>query len=68
MAARVNRKSETDAEKSHLSKQNVHLLLVMCTEFINLCARLTGNIDPAAAAMLTYVRDDIQSENETELQ
>ena len=51
---------QTDAEKSHLSKQDVRLLLVMCAELVNLCARLTGNIDPAAAAMLTYVRDDIQ--------
>lgn len=68
MAARVDRKSETDAEKSHLSKQDVRLLLVMCTELVNLCAKLTGKIDPAAAAMLAYVRDDIVSESKVELQ
>ena len=38
-------------------------MLVMCTELVTLCARLTGRIDPAAAAMLTYVRDDILAEN-----
>lgn len=67
MAARVDKKSETGAEKSQLSKQDIRLLLVMCIELVNLCAKLTGRIDPAAAAMLGYVRDDIQSENRSEL-
>jgi hypothetical protein len=67
MAARVNNKSETAAGKSQLSKQDVRLLLVMCTELVNLCAKLTGKIDPAAAAMLSYVRDDIISESKLEL-
>jgi hypothetical protein len=67
MAARVNNKSEIASEKSQLSKQDVRLLLVMCTELVNLCAKLTGKIDPAAAAMLSYVRDDIVSENKLEL-
>jgi hypothetical protein len=43
-------------------------MLVMCIELVNLCAKLTGKIDPAAAAMLTYVRDDIASENNLGLQ
>jgi hypothetical protein len=68
MAARVNKKSESDTNKSQLSKQDLRLMLVMCTELVNLCAKLTGKIDPAAAAMLAYVRDDIASENNLELQ
>jgi hypothetical protein len=64
----VSQRSRLDPEKSQLSKQDVRLLLVMCTELVNLCARLTGKIDPAAAAMLAYVRDDIVSENKNELQ
>ena len=68
MAARVGEKSELNTEKSQLSKQDVRLLLVMCTELVNLCAKLTGKIDPAAAAMLAYVRDDIVSESKLELQ
>jgi hypothetical protein len=68
MAASVSKKSETLAEKSQLSKQDIRLLLITCTELVNLCAKLTGKIDPAAAAMLAYVRDDIKSENKSELQ
>jgi hypothetical protein len=68
MAARVNKKSESETDKSQLSQQDLRLTLVMCTEFVNLCAKLTGKIDPAAAAMLTFVRDDIASENNLELQ
>ena len=68
MTTQVNKKLEVDTEKSRLSKQDVRLLLVMCTELVNLCAKLTGNIDPAAAAMLAYVRDDIIAESKVELQ
>ena len=68
MAARMNKKSDSATDKSQLSKRDLRLMLVMCTELVNLCAKLTGKIDPAAAAMLTYVRDDIASENNLELQ
>jgi hypothetical protein len=68
MVARLVKKQEITAEKSQLSKQDVRLLLVMCTELVNLCAKLTGRIDPAAAAMLAYVRDDIVSESKLELE
>lgn len=67
MAAQVKKKSGPETEKSQLSKQDVRLLVVMCTELVNLCAKLTGKIDPAAAAMLAYVRDDIVSTNKDEL-
>jgi hypothetical protein len=50
-----------------LSSQDVRLLVSMCAELVNLCAKLTGKIDPAAAAMLTYVRDDIVATNRDEL-
>jgi hypothetical protein len=68
MTAQVNKKSDTATEQSHLSKQDIRLMLVMCTELVNLCARITGKIDPAAGAMLAYVRDDIVAENKGELQ
>jgi hypothetical protein len=68
MMASARKKSETLVEKPQLSKQDIRLLLIMCTELVNLCARLTGKIDPAAAAMLAYVRDDITAESKVELQ
>ena len=68
MAARVNKKSNSEPDKSQLSKQDLHRMLVLCTDLVNLCAKITGKIDPAAAAMLAYVRDDIASENNLELQ
>jgi hypothetical protein len=68
MATRVGKKSYTKSENSQLSKQDIRLLLVMCIEIVNLCAKLTGKIDPAAAAMLAYVRDDIVAASKLELQ
>ena len=68
MVARVNKKPESETDKSHPSKQDLHLMLDMCTELVNSCAKLTGRIDPAAVAMLAYVRDDIASENNLEPQ
>ena len=68
MAARVNKMTESVADKSHLSKQDLRLMLIMCTELVNLCAKLTGKIDPAAAAMLAYVRDDMASGSNFQVQ
>jgi len=68
MALSKKLKPEAIPDKSRLSQQDVRLLLVVCTELVNLCAKLTGRIDPAAAAMLAYVRDDIQPENNSQLQ
>jgi hypothetical protein len=67
MAAQVSKKSGAETDKSQLCKQDVRLLLIMCTELVNFCAKLTGKIDPAAAAMLAYVRDDIVSTNKDKL-
>jgi hypothetical protein len=63
MVAVVKKTLASESEKSKLSEQDVRLLLIMCTELVNLCAKLTVKIDPAAAAMLAYVRDDIASES-----
>jgi hypothetical protein len=68
MSAQVDKIQGQKSEKTKLSKQDIQLLLVTCTEFVNLCAKLTGEIDPAAAAMLTYVRDGILAESKLVLQ
>jgi hypothetical protein len=67
MFANVGKNPATDSEKVQLSKHDIGLMLVMCTDLVNLCAKLTAKIDPAAAAMLAYVRDDIVAGNEDEL-
>jgi hypothetical protein len=67
MVTQVSKRVTIDQEKSHLSEQDARVLLVLCTEMVNLCARLTRKIDPAAAAMLAYVRDDIVAGNKDEL-
>jgi hypothetical protein len=68
MVALMKLKLTHETEKSQLSKQDARLLITVCTELVNLCAKFTGKIDPAAAAMLAYVRDDIVFENNDELQ
>ena len=67
MKANMNKKDAQRLEKSHLSEHDVRLLLVVCTELVNFCASVTRQIDPAAAAMLAYVRDDILSESKLKL-
>jgi hypothetical protein len=63
MVAVVKNNSTSESDKLQLSEKDVRFLLVVCVELVNLCAKLTGKIDPAAAAMLAYVRDDIVSES-----
>jgi hypothetical protein len=64
MPTRV-KKREPDPETSKLSEGDIRLLLVLCTEIVNFAAKATGKIDPAAGAMLAYVRDDILFENKS---
>lgn len=67
MSVGVVRKIETLSEQSQLSERDIRILLVVCSELVNFCASVTGQIDPAAAAMLAYVRDDIRSESKIKL-
>jgi hypothetical protein len=67
MSIGVVRKIETLPEQSKLSERDIRMLLVVCSELVNFCASVTRNIDPAAAAMLAYVRDDIRSESKIKL-
>jgi len=65
MPSHVQKQKEADSETSHLAERDVRLLLILCAEFVNFCAKVTGQIDPAAAAMLAYVRDDIRFESKS---
>jgi hypothetical protein len=65
MPSRVEKKREADSEQSQLSERDIRLLLILCAELVNFCAKVTSQIDPAATAMLAYVRDDIRFENKS---
>ena len=65
MSSRVQKKREADSEQSQISERDSRLLLILCAELVNFCAKVTGQIDPAAAAMLAYIRDDIRFENKS---
>ena len=63
MVAGLGKKSEPTVTKSQLSERDVKAILLLCTELLTLCAKLAGNVDPTAASMITYVRDEIDQEN-----
>jgi hypothetical protein len=65
MPLRVEMKREADSEASQLSEPDIRLLLILCSELVNFCAKVTGQMDPAAGAMLAYVRDDIRFESKS---
>ena len=65
MASRVKEKTEADSEAPQLSERDIRLLVILCAELVNFCAKVTGKIDPAAGAMLAYVRDDIRFEGKS---
>jgi hypothetical protein len=68
MAAHLDQKPNADAKESRWSERDARVLLVLSSELLRLCAKLAGPINPAAAAMLTYVNEEISSEGEEELQ
>jgi hypothetical protein len=68
VATSFSNNKEIKPDKSRLSEQDVRSLLIVCAEFVNLCARLTGKIDPAATEMLAHAMDEIVSGNKSKLQ
>ena len=65
MLSRTEKKGKADSETAQLSERDMRALLFLCAELVNLCAKVTGQIDPAAGAMLAYVRDDIRFESKS---
>lgn len=65
MPSSVKNKIKIEPETSQLSERDVRVLLIVCTELVNFCVNVTRQIDPAAAAMLAYVRDDIRFEGKS---
>jgi hypothetical protein len=65
MLSRIEKKGKSDSETAQLSERDIRVLLFLSAELVNLCAKVTGQIDPAAGAMLAYVRDDIRFESKS---
>jgi hypothetical protein len=65
--ADIDKKVGPSLEESRLSERDTRLLLVMCTELANLLVKVTSTVDPAAAAMLAYVRDEIRFQNNSRM-
>jgi hypothetical protein len=65
MLERVEKKRMEGSETAQLSERDIRVLLVLCSELVNFCAKVTGQIDPAAGAMLAFVRDDIRFESKS---
>ena len=61
MSGSIGVQKEAGLDKSRLSEQDLQDLLTTCTDFVSLCAKLTGRIDPAAMAMLANVMDVLVS-------
>jgi hypothetical protein len=62
---RAENKREANSEASPLSERDIRLLIILCSELVNVCAKVTGQIDPALGAMLAYGRDDIRFESKS---
>lgn len=67
MRAKMSTKVGRPSVKSQLSNDDIYLLMVLCIKLLNLCTKLTSELNPTAAAMLTYVKDEILFESKIEL-
>lgn len=65
MSATKKHKSNVELENSQLVERDVRILIVLCAELVNFCAKVTRESHPTASAMLAYVRDDIRFENKS---
>jgi hypothetical protein len=48
-------------EDVSLTPSDARRLIGICVDLIDLCAKVTGKIDPAVASMLAYARDEVGS-------
>jgi len=57
-----SRLSETRGDGSGLTSDEACRLIGICIDLIDLCAKVTGKIDPAVASVLGYARDEVMAE------
>lgn len=51
-----------DSDGVVLTSSEASRLLGICIELIDLCAKVTGKIDPAVGSVIEYARDEALSE------
>jgi hypothetical protein len=53
-----SRPSESGSEDVRLTSAEACRLIAICIDLIDLCAKVTGKIDPAVASIVGYARDE----------
>jgi hypothetical protein len=53
--------SKADWEDVSLTPSEMCRLIAICIDLIDLCAKVTGKIDPALASIVAYARDEALS-------
>jgi hypothetical protein len=57
-----SRPSEARGEDFRLTAAEASRLIAICIDLIDLCAKVTGKIDPAVASIVGYARDEALAE------
>jgi hypothetical protein len=57
-----SRLSMANREDVSLTPSEACRLIAICIDLIDLCAKVTGKIDPAVASIISYARDEALSE------
>lgn len=57
-----SRPLEGSREDVTLTSDEACRLIAICIDLIDLCAKVTGKIDPAVASVLGYARDEVLAE------
>ncbi len=53
-----SRPLEANGEEAILTRAEACRLIAICIDLIDLCAKVTGKIDPAVASIVGYARDE----------
>jgi hypothetical protein len=56
-----SRSSSGEREEIGLTRSEACRLMAICVDLIDLCAKVTGKIDPAVGSIVGYARDEALS-------
>jgi hypothetical protein len=62
MLRQRSRPPEANGEEVSLTRAEACRLIAICIDLIDLCAKVTGKIDPAVASIVGYARDEALAE------